>query len=131
MATTTKVRPKVDKVIIGKKMPLNNEDIHLIEESRKEKEALPENERLARFDNIIHRSGWCGFANGGQVDYILNTNPRKTYNVTVNIDWRRGIENGFFTETHVVPAGGKVMLGCTQTNNIPVTKYHRRVVGEV
>lgn len=129
--TKTKIHPKVDKVIIGKKMSLTDEDTQAIEQARTEKESLPEDERLARFDNIIHKSGWCGFANGGNVDYILNTNPRKTFNVTINVDWRRGIENGFFTETHMVPAGGKVRLGCTQTNHIPVTKYHRRVVGEV
>ncbi|MEZ0576959.1 hypothetical protein [Halodesulfovibrio aestuarii] len=132
MTTITKERPpRLDHPDIGKAMPLSDEDTLLIEQTRKENEALSEDERRARFDNIISKSGRCGFASSGQYDYILNTNPRKTYTVTINTDWRRGVEHGFYTDTYTAPAGGKVMLGCTQTNNIPVTKYIRKVVGEV
>lgn len=133
MTTNTKeLPPKLDDPDIGKEVALNAEDIQRLEQAKKEKDTLAEDERKqAGFDCIITKNGICGFAGSGGLDYILNTNPRKTYTATINTKWTQGIKDGFYTNTYKVPAGGKVFLGCSRTNDIPVMSYHRTVVGEV
>jgi len=110
----------------GKPQPLTDEDKALIDAFQAE----ASQEKLTGFDCVVRSYGRCGFANGGSDCYVVNTNPRVAHTVTVDETWRRGIDDGFSQRVIMIAAGGRVGLGCSSTNNIPVTYYTWTVVGE-
>lgn len=83
-----------------------------------------------RFSNVISSRGRCGFAGGGSVQHLVNTDRHNRYRVTVRTHWRQGIESGQYDRIHISEAGGSQVLGCTDSGAIPVAYYSRQVVGE-
>ena len=83
------------------------------------------------FRNVIIKEERCGFANSGEIDFLLNTDAHGRYRVTVRTTWRQGITEGTYDEVFTSEAGGKRRLGCTCSSGIPTTYYLREVVGEV
>ncbi len=116
---------------IGSNLPLEKEDQTIINSYKIEFESLSEEEKLLGFNTIIRSSGRCGFAGGGTNQYLLNTDSKNRYRVTVKTNWRSGIQSGSHYRTHIIEAGSKLFLGCTDSGYIPVTYYSRFVVGEV
>ena len=116
---------------IGKDFPLEDDDKQFVSAYNEGYEKLSEEDRLLAFRNVIRNSGRCGFANGGSKQYLVNTDSRNRYRVTVRTYWRSGINNGQSDRTHIMEAGGRKYLGCTDSGYIPVTYYRRQVVGEV
>ena len=110
---------------------LTQEEVRLGEDYFNAISKLNEEESLLAFKTVIRSKGRCGFANGGTVQRLHNTDPGARYRVTVRTFWRSGIENGQSDRTHIVEAGGIKVLGCSRTSHIPVTYYSRQVVGEV
>lgn len=116
---------------IDKEFPLEEEDKKFIIAYNEGYEKLSEENRLFTFRNVIRNSGRCGFASGGSKQYLVNTDSRNRYRVTVRTYWRSGINNGQSDRSHTMEAGGRKYLGCTDSGRIPVTYYRRQVVGEV
>ncbi|CAM1373617.1 hypothetical protein [Tenacibaculum xiamenense] len=116
---------------IGNNLPLENEDQSIINAYKTEFKTLSEEEKLLGFNNIITSSRRCGFANGGTNQYLLNTDSKNRYRVTIKTNWRSGIQSGSHYRTHIIEAGSKLFLGCTDSGYIPITYYSRFVVGEV
>lgn len=125
---------KISKLISpddGKIETLSSEDDQYISEYSDELKNLPDDISSLAFKNVIRKEGRCGFANGGTIDYLLNTDRRARYRVTVRTHWSQGIDNGSFDRVYINEAGGKIQLGCTDSGSIPVATYRRSVVGEV
>ncbi|SEC93469.1 hypothetical protein SAMN04489761_4012 [Tenacibaculum sp. MAR_2009_124] len=116
---------------IGNTLDLENEDENIIHVYSDQYKKLSEEEKLLGFHNIITNSGRCGFANGGMNQYLLNTDSTNRYRVTIKTNWRSGIQSGSHYRTHIIEAGSKLFLGCTDSGYIPVSYYNRFVVGEV
>lgn len=91
---------------------------------------LDEARSFLRFSNVIRHQGRCGFANGGSIQDLVNTDRHNRYRVTVRTYWRQGIESGQYDRIYISEAGGSQRLGCTSSGSIPVAYYTRQVVGE-
>lgn len=116
---------------IGKNFPLEEDDKQFIKAYNEGYQKLEGEDRLRAFRNVIRNSGKCGFANSGAKQYLVNTDPGKSYRVTVRTFWRKGIHHGQYDNAYNVEAGGRTYLGCTDSGHIPVKYYRRQVVGEV
>lgn len=116
---------------VGNDVSLDEDDEQLIDAYNKGYDKLSEDTRLFAFRNVIRSLGRCGFAGGGGKQYLLNSDRNGRYRVTVRTRWRYGIEHGTYDRIHIMEAGGKKYLGCTDSGRIPVTYYTRQVVGEV
>jgi len=124
----------VSKVISpdsGASVPLTDEDRSFVEQYRRACDALPEESQALAFKNVIRSGSRCGFANGGAIHLLVNSDQRNRYRVTVRTYWRQGIDSGQFDNTHISEAGGSRSLGCSDSGSIPVAYYSREVVGEV
>lgn len=71
----------------------------------------------------------CGFANSGSLVYVVNRRSDRAVRATVRVFWRQGINSGSYENVKDIPAGGRVLLGCTRSGNIPVAEYTYSVVG--
>lgn len=71
----------------------------------------------------------CGFASSGSQAYVVNRRSDRAVRATVRVNWRQGIDSGSYETVKDIPAGGRVLLGCTRSGNIPVTDYSYSVVG--
>jgi len=83
-----------------------------------------------RFKNVIRSGETCGFARSGRIQYLVNTDRKASYKVTVRTYWRSGINSGQYDRVHKVSAGSRKNLGCTVSGSIPTTSSSRSVVGE-
>ena len=129
----TPVSTKIDDLMnpdFGRQEALSEDDKTFIVEYNNVTEKLDEEEKLLSFKNVIRKSGRCGFAQGGTVDYLVNTDTGNRYRVTIRTRWRSGINAGQSDRVVVSQAGGRVGLGCTDSGYIPITYYSREVVGE-
>ena len=115
---------------LGKKSDLTLEDHSFIKEYQEGVSKLNEEEKLLTFANVIRSEGRCGFASGGSYSYLINTDTRNRYRVTVRTFWRSGINSGQSDQVVINEAGGRMSLGCSDSGYIPVTYYTRQVVGE-
>jgi hypothetical protein len=115
----------------GQAAAITEEDKRLIAEYQKEISSLPPEAMLLAFKNVISKQGSCGFASGGTKDYLVNTDTGNRYRVTVRTYWTQGINSGQYDNVYISEAGGKQLLGCTDSGAIPVAYYNRQVVGEV
>jgi len=117
----------------------SNEDAYLSELSGDEKEinnaiaeAIAKAGQVDAHAAACARIGYedrCGFAGSGYEAFVINERNDRRVRATVRVSWRRGIDSGEYDQEHTLPAGGKKFLGCTRSNNIPVTDYSFRVVG--
>ncbi|WP_406662960.1 hypothetical protein [Gallaecimonas sp. GXIMD1310] len=122
----------IDETISGKDAapePLNAEEQAFAAEFNNADSRSGELDKL-RFKCVIRKSGRCGFASGGSIDYVVNTDPGASYTVTVRTHWRQGINSGQYDRVYNLPAGYRKQLGCTDSGAIPVAYYNRSVVGE-
>ena len=127
------VSTKIDEILnpdFGKQEALTEDDKAFIDEYNTATENLDEELGLLAFKNVIRQSGRCGFAQGGTVDYLINTDTNNRYRVTIRTYWRSGINSGQSDRVVITQAGGRLTLGCTDSGYIPVTYYSRQVVGE-
>lgn len=115
----------------GKAQSLTEDDKKFSAEYAKAVDALPEGAQTLTFRNVIRNEGRCGFASGGSLHYLINTDGGNRYRVTVRTYWRQGIDSGQYDRTYVSEAGGRQNLGCSDSGSIPVASYSRQVVGEV
>ncbi|MCI5150513.1 MAG: hypothetical protein D3916_14205 [Candidatus Electrothrix sp. MAN1_4] len=123
----------IDEVVSGTESEveaLSAEDEAFVDEFNKAEAASEEDIELLRFKNVIRKNGRCGFASGGSKDYLVNTDRGARYRVTVRTRWRQGINSGQNDRVHVIAAGSRKYLGCTDSGSIPVAYYSRSVVGE-
>jgi hypothetical protein len=93
-------------------------------------EKLDDDQKILAFKNVITWDGTCGFANGGTIQYLLNTDTGRGYRVTVRTFWSQGVNSGQYDNVYMTTPGGRTLLGCTDSGYIPVTSYIRQVVGE-
>lgn len=114
----------------GKKQDLTPEDNKFIKDYQDGIGKLSEEERAFYFVNVIRSEGSCGFASGGTYNYLVNTDTRNRYRVTIRTFWQSGINSGQSDRVEIIEAGGRIGLGCTDSGYIPVTYYNRQVVGE-
>ena len=114
----------------GKKQDLTPDDNKFIKEYQDGIGKLSEEERPFYFVNVIRSEGRCGFASGGTYNYLVNTDTRNRYRVTIRTFWQSGINSGQSDRVEIIEAGGRIGLGCTDSGYIPVTYYTRQVVGE-
>lgn len=114
----------------GKTPELTDKDKAFMAEYQEGISKLSEEDKLLAFANVIKSEGRCGFASGGSINYLINTDTRNRYRVTVRTFWRSGINSGQSDQVVINEAGGRVSLGCTDSGYIPVTYYTRQVVGE-
>ncbi len=124
---------KIDELISpdsGKREKVTDEDQAFIKEYQDGISNLSKEEKLLAFSNVIRKSGHCGFGQFGTIDYLINTDTRNRYRVTIRTFWRTGINSGQFDKFEISEAGGRMSLGCTYSGHIPVTDYTRQVVGE-
>lgn len=115
----------------GQAQETNDFDRNFIAEYSAKYEALPAEIKALAFRNVIIHEGRCGFASGGSIQYLVNTDSGNRYRVTIRTHWRQGIDSGQYDSTYVTEAGGRTMLGCTDSGAIPVAYYTRSIVGEV
>ena len=71
----------------------------------------------------------CGFASSGSLAYVVNRRSDRAVRATVRVLWRQGIDSGSYETVKDIPAGGRVLLGCTRSGSIPVADYTYSVVG--
>lgn len=116
---------------IGETSPLEKDDQQLISAYNEGYNKLSDEEKLLAFKNIIRNSGRCGFASGGSIQYLINTDSKNRYRVTIRTYWRSGIHSGQSDRPFIIEAGSRIFLGCTDSGYIPITYYRREVVGEV
>lgn len=114
----------------GINLPLDKADEELVKNYRKGIEKLSEDQRHLYFNNIIRGRGTCGFTNTSQVDYLINTDVKNRYRVTVKTRWTRGADRGESQRVFVMEAGGTTRLGCQDSGVIPVAYYTRSIEGE-
>lgn len=115
----------------GAAQPLTEDDKRFAAEYAEAVAGLSPEARALAFYNVIRSEGRCGFASGGSYHYLINTDTTNRYRVTVRTFWRQGIDSGQYDTTYVSEAGGRQMLGCSDSGSIPVASYTRQVVGEV
>lgn len=131
---TNNLAEKISRLIspeFGTKDELNEDDKSLIDALRGVASQIESSdESIRNFKNVIRKEDRCGFASGGSIDKLLNTDTGRRYRVTVRTYWRQGINEGQYDNTFLNEAGGKLVLGCTDSGNIPVAYYNRQVVGE-
>ena len=117
---------------IGNPVPLTPEDERIITEFTSANSRLTggEDEPLG-FKNIILAEGMCGFASSGVNQYLLNTDRKNCYRVTVRTFFQNGNVSEQYDDVFTSNAGGKLALGCTRGPTITGGAYSRSVVGEV
>lgn len=92
-------------------------------------------DRLSKSNQLIMKNkivlkGKCGFANGGKIAFVKNTDTSEKYLVTIEEKWRVGIDSGEeYFEVEVGP-GGMYRLGCTSGPSIPTVRRGYAVLGE-
>lgn len=102
--------------MVGKPEPLSPEELA----------AVP---TLGIYHCAIVVIGSCNAGLNG-VQAVHNYDTRRAYNVTVRVIWSSGVNSGTRFDTHYVPAGSRVTLGCTTTGGVPSTGYTRSITGE-
>lgn len=107
---------------------LSKEDTATLDEMDAAHKARPELEVYAPCAYISYGER-CGFAKAGSVAYVQNRLRNRRVRATVRVTWRQGIQRGTYQLTRVIPAGGRVSLGCTSSSNIPVAYYSFAVIG--
>ena len=130
-----KLSEAISKIInphSGVPQPLTEANKELIAEYRRRRVEFEAEGYGLVFNNVIIKEGQCGVVNGGSVDYLLNTDPSKRYRVTVRTHWdQTAVGSGNYDQIHIIEAGGKQSLGCSQSDDIPIITYIRQVVGEI
>jgi hypothetical protein len=129
---TAKLSEAISKMInpdSGSTHPLTENNKHFVAKYQEGLSNLTAEEQPLR--NVISKEGQCGFVNNGSIDYLLNTDSGNRYRVTVRTYWQGFWDSGQYDQIYINEAGGKLKLGCTQSDDIPITYYNRQVVGEV
>lgn len=110
-------------------VPLPPEELKLYQDIEDEDKSKGIDFDLPLKTRIMKRGGPCSrFA--GQVDYLVNTDRRHSYRVTIRTRWQaqsRAHENYM---TRDVNAGSSVSLGCDTFPHFPYTQYWRTIEGE-
>src|SRR5690348_10160556 len=84
----------VPTLVHGARSPMDERDNQFVKNYRVALERLSAEETHLFFRNVILSGGSCGFANGGRLEFLVNTDPYHRYRVTVRISWRQGINEG-------------------------------------
>jgi hypothetical protein len=111
----------------GKSYPLTANDLEVVR--RKMLSNLREL-KPTRFKNMIGASPYCESPFGNREFFLINTDPYYAYEVTLEMHWRSGTDEGVEYITKHIEAGRKISLGCEQTSTFPPTIYGWKVVGE-
>ena len=72
--------------------------------------------------------GMCDF--GGEIHVLLNRDPANAYRVTMREEYEAGTQHGYTDYTKVVPKAGRLVIGCSNSQHVPLTKWTRYVVSE-
>lgn len=119
------------KTEFGESVDLNEKDKEFILEYQKETAALSKTEKQERYVTVIRKEGSCGFGGFGKFDYLLNTDDRNDYRVTIKTIVELSASQEEFDKVVHVHAGQKINLGCTKGGSTAWhAEYTRRIVGE-
>lgn len=73
--------------------------------------------------------GTCDF--GGSIHVLQNRDPANAYRVVVREEYEMGTQHGYHDlNPKLVGKNGKVVIGCSNSQHVPLTKWTRYVVGE-
>jgi len=84
----------------------------------------------AKFVNAVTAKGQCGHEKIGKLDYLQNSDQNNSYSVTVRTTAMRAGKARESDATHSIKPGGKIHLGCTMSEIMPLTSYTRVIVAE-
>ena len=88
-----------------------------------------ESKDVVHFWNYIMDGSDCGYAKGGHEHILVNTNRTRRFEVTMRVT-KRTAREAISYETRVIPAGAQIVVGCSRSDDTPIAKFKRVVVGE-
>lgn len=87
---------------------------------------------LAFNTRLIYTTNTCDRYSLGNTYYLKNDNSSNSYQVTVEISWRKGLDSGSYQRMISVAPGGQSYVGCNKRTQpgAYTTYYYYRIVGE-